>query len=318
MGGNAIPGVRRYDRQEFEYIKEQVCCTLMEDYGLNVAPLLYYKDKSSFGDLDIIVEWDKDLSDGRKLMIDALSPRVFIFNDTCVSLNVDELQVDLILTKKEFFDTSYYYYAYNDLGNLMGRIAKSLFGCKYGWHGLSVPIRAHNNTQELSNHIISQDSPRIFDFLGFDWDRFEQGFDSLDDIFTYVMYSKYFRAEFFDLDNLNHINRTRNRKRANYAAFLEAIEKEGAIFKGQTPTYDVDTFFPEAKFKETAEALIDKSIRHKQSKEKALQIFSKVGFSNIEIGKCMSKLRNDFPNQEDYCSFIEVQTPKQLIKYVQY
>lgn len=65
----------------------------------------------------------------------------------------------------------------------------------------------------------------ILRFLGFDTDRYTEGFYNLTDIFEYVVDSKYFNPKIFQYEMLNHQNKTRNKKRVNYAGFLEFVDK---------------------------------------------------------------------------------------------
>jgi hypothetical protein len=91
--------------------------------------------------------------------------------------------------------------------------------------------------------LLSREPQAIFDFLGFDYSRYLQGFSELEDIFKFVIGSKYFDYHLFDLENLNTINRTRNRKRKTYNLFL-AYLKDHNVTKEFTFNPDKTTYVP--------------------------------------------------------------------------
>ena len=100
--------------------------------------------------------------------------------------------------------------------------------------------------------VISRSTGKILTFLGFDVNGFCDGFDTLEDIFEYVITSKYFNKDIFSFENLNHINRTRNRKRKVYAQFLEYLDKREDLptFEFSEDKYvyleQAKQYFPEA------------------------------------------------------------------------
>jgi len=52
-----------------------------------------------------------------------------------VSFNYDDFQINFMRVKPEDFNSSFHYYNYNDLGNLIGQLARFKF-LKYGDYGL--------------------------------------------------------------------------------------------------------------------------------------------------------------------------------------
>lgn len=67
------------------------------------------------------------------------------------------------------------YLSYNDLGNFIGRIAHGL-GLKYGQEGLWYEHMFKN--MNVGAVMISQNYPKIYEFLGLDFKRWEEGFVS--------------------------------------------------------------------------------------------------------------------------------------------
>lgn len=243
MGGAALKNVvtRRYMRDEFEIISEELLSLLgtVPEFE-KVAMPLFYKTKASFGDADILVGIDKPF-DTRKYITETFKPQEIFHNGNCWSFDYKELQVDLITVPLEHFDSNYVYLGYNDLGNYIGRIAHAL-GLKFGQEGLW--YEHYFKGSNLGKIQVSKDFPKIFNFLGLSWERWVEGFDTLEDIFEYIAQSKYFNWKMFQLDKLNKINRDRNAKRKSYMSFLEWIDAnvadENHEFEPQTPEIYLD------------------------------------------------------------------------------
>jgi hypothetical protein len=136
------------------------------------------------------------------------------------------------------------YSSWGDLGNIMGRVFHKM-GLHFGHSGLSFWIRQglfDNNLQwSDSDHIydkvvLTRCMKSICEIGGFDYNRWNQGFDTEQDAFDFVIDSKHFNKELFELENLNHTNRTRNRKRGMYMRFMEYVadsDKVGEPFRSK-------------------------------------------------------------------------------------
>lgn len=225
MGGLALKNAftRRYERDEFDIINVELHEILLKTFD-RVATPLFYKNKKSFGDADLIISEKIDF-DMRGYINTTFNPNEIFHNGNCYSFDYKELQIDLIVVKSKDFGAMEMYLSYNDLGNFIGRLAHGL-GLKYGQEGLW-----YEHTFKGSNIgtvMISQDYPKIYEFLGLDYKRWEQGFDELEDIFEYIATSKYFNWKMFQFDQLNKINRDRNQKRKSYMSFLEWIDNNVA------------------------------------------------------------------------------------------
>lgn len=252
MGGNALKSIilRRVDRSEMNTLLPEIQGKLLT-YFSKVEPLKFYHNKPDFGDLDLMVpaeEMGMDLNSFLK----SLGAQEIYKNDHTISFDYQLFQVDLIGTPLHNWETTRFYFSYNDLFNLVGRLAHK-FGLKLGHEGLHYPVREESGN--LVKRIeISKDPEKILQFLGLDYGRYQQGFDEVTDIFQYVISSPYFNYKIFDYDQLNHTNRTRNRKRKNYAGFLEYLELnrvEGEYqFSKDKDVYleMIDQFFPTSNF----------------------------------------------------------------------
>lgn len=225
MGGRALKGentyTRRYSREEFETVSKELLGTLKQHFKNAVIPL-FFESKESFGDIDIIVNTDGFKRQMEEFIKTEFKPNEIFHNGNCWTFDYKEVQVDLILSSGEHYYNHFFYMSYNDLGNFIGRLAHSL-GLKYGQEGLW--YNHYYKGTKLGRIIICKEYPKIFDYLNLDYDRWVDGFDSLEEIFEFVTKSKYFNPAMYQLDSLNKINRDRNLKRKSYMSFLEYIDE---------------------------------------------------------------------------------------------
>lgn len=203
-----------------------------------------YRSKVSFGDCDLLTTstdeaFEKSLSKDFILLGKKRNGSV-----TSYALKYGSFppfQFDLIKAKEDSFQFNYNYLSYNDLGNLIGRVAAA-FGFKFAHDGLYilawydhkgeersvVRVKEEAKTNDHAEHRIEKLFISNFDealeFLGFDSLRFAQGFDTVDDILNFVASSKYFCKDFFLFENRNHDQRKRDVKRPTYLRALEYFD----------------------------------------------------------------------------------------------
>lgn len=220
MGGNALKNTytRRYDRDEYKQLESSVLIRLLSDIRIDKVRLIpAYHNKESFGDMDVLVSYAEKINI-IDIVKEIFNPNEIVKNDTVVSFDYKEFQIDLIRVPAEVSDYAHAYFGYNDLGNLIGKLCHK-FGLKHGHTGLYLPLRDGDNM--FAEILINSDHRKTLKFLGLDCERFDLGFDDLDSIFNYVSSSKYFNPDFYQLENLNNIARTRDRKRETYNKFLK-------------------------------------------------------------------------------------------------
>ena len=189
----------------------------------------------------------------------------------------------------------------------MGKIAHK-FGLKYGHAGLIYPYRAEGGYVIDDIHI-SRSSTQIFDFLGYNFSEFNKGFTTQEDIFDYLINSTHFDSEIFQFDNLNAIDKKRNRKRPSYNKFLEYIQHTQLTnilnWKKDKILYltHIDKAFPESNLVERYFELIVKEKELKKIKEKfngkiIMNLFPEL--AGKELGSIMSKFRHGMPNFDEW------------------
>ena len=321
MGGNALKSVvtRRYERAEFDVISVYLLNTLRMTFKRVEMPL-FYKNKPSFGDADILVSMEGFTRDMRTYITNTFSPNEIFHNGNCWSFDYKELQVDLITVSDKDFDSNYNYLSFNDLGNYIGKIAHG-FGFKYGQEGLVYDHYFKGG--KIGRVLISKDYPKIYEFLGLSYDRWKEGFDELEDIFKFISESKYFNYEYLQFENNNRINRERDVKRKSYMAFLEYIDKNVKdedhryqFNKDKTFYIDkADEFFPEARLEvniRVLEYIHTRSLLVK-AKFNGGEVMRRYGLEGKALGDAMTGFKKAvgsmFPEEsyEDYILYNEIE-----------
>lgn len=304
MGGRALlqAGIetKRIDRDSFDNLYKELEPKLKTIFE-KVKLIPFYKTKKDFGDMDILVSEFTGGNDIRKKLQELFNPTVIIHNGNVWSFDRDNFQIDIIKTKPKFWDTTVNYYSYNDLGNLMGRIARKL-GFRYGHYGLKGVYKSKYGFSDYE-FFISDNIPLIFEFLGFDYDEFVAGFNTLEEIFEYVITSEYFDPKVFAYENLDHTNRVRNKKRDSYQKFIEYIGKltfdlsfaslkdeqyhfeRARIMFGNDLANQIETF-----------KVYDEQLNEIRQKFNGNIVMELTGLEGKELGEFIRLFKNNIPN----------------------
>jgi hypothetical protein len=196
MSTGNLFNTKRIGRHEFEEYKNHVV-ELLKTNNVDFFIPYYYKDKQTFGDLDIIIP--KPF--GRENIID-----IFRFNKTQYKQNSNihsicykDNQIDFITTKPNYYETTKYYYSWVDLSILLGRMYRK-FNIKYGWDGLYFEYDTviNNHFRNIGTILLSLDFKQVLEFVGLDYEKFELGFETKNDIFDLVITSKYFIPKIYE------------------------------------------------------------------------------------------------------------------------
>lgn len=244
MGGNALKHcTSRISKEDYVlYQKElhSILCNLFQHRRVAFPPEL--ANKESFGDIDALFESDNLPSDWIDKIVEKfnLKESEYVKNGNCFSFKYKKAQVDLILTPNDIFFASYTYFSYNDIWNLLGRLGHKL-GIKVGHDGLYLIVRP----EKQSNHIVgdiclSKSVLDVLPILGLSKERYNQGFESQEEMYRYVAQSKYFNPDIFLLDNRNATSRVRDKKRKVYSDFLIWIENNRDSIKNNYNFESVD------------------------------------------------------------------------------
>ena len=242
MGGHAMKnyGVERLTKEQYD----EVLLALTPTLPYKTVAIPSYRAKESFGDCDLLTTvtddaFEKSLSKDFILLGKKKNGGV-----TSYALkygNFPPFQFDLIKAKEDSFKFNYNYLSYNDLGNLIGRVAAA-FAFKFAHDGLYIlawydhkgeecsvaRVKENGKTNDCAEYkmekLFISNFDQALEFLGFDSLRFAQGFDTIDNILDFVASSKYFCKDFFLFENRNHDQRKRDVKRPTYTRALEYFD----------------------------------------------------------------------------------------------
>lgn len=300
MGGNALKNchTKRLNADEYRVVVDRVVKDIKQTLGLNrkVHPVVSYFNKKDFGDADIIMESNDLPANWVDQLAHVWDSKETFANGDVVSFEVDEFQVDVIKSTPESFDFAYRYFAYNDLGNLLGRMVKKL-GLKYGHDGLWYVFR--DGDQVVENILVTRDPEMVYDLLWLDKRVVTEPphLMELEDIFKFVSSSSYFHPDIYLLQNLNHISRTRDRKRKTYMEFLKWCEANrysfGEPYKFEEPKEVylpyLFEFFKKENFREKWHDALCKQLmkRHLKDKFNGMIVYGITGLQGKELGMFM-------------------------------
>lgn len=227
MGGKAFGfEAKRMDKWEYE---DTLALNLARIDSSQVFPsmgkgVISYSTKETFGDIDILVPsesfsfdkfWDKH----------KFRYKDYKRNGGVISLlDKQDRQIDIITTPLNIYWIHFNYLAYNDMGNFIGRIAKSL-NLKYGHDGLSLIVRYKgDSTRKIGVILVSTDVQFIYNLLNIPY-RPYKSYDTMEQIYSDIMSSKYYHKDSFLLENQSHHARVRDRKRKSYHGMLNYLKE---------------------------------------------------------------------------------------------
>jgi hypothetical protein len=224
MGGNALKQLgietRRINKEEYNSLVGEI----QSHFRQRVYPVLAYKEKQTFGDVDFVA-YDDGINWREK--IQELGPKAIIHNGPTYSFDYKDFQVDITVHTFEEFSTALAFYDYSPIGNALGKLFR-IFGLKYGHRGLSYVIRADlfggSDTELLADVVICKNIKTIHNLLGLNHNKFRNGFDTQEEIYHWICSSPYFYPQRFSYEEMSHDDRKRDRTRADYRGLLEYID----------------------------------------------------------------------------------------------
>ena len=225
MGGNLFK-LGRLPKAEYLEIEGELRQYLDQKLGDLYRIPRYYRDKPDFGDVDIIVsdaaiqttwqdlrlELTKDLGIHEHKSLGSVFSTVY-----------RNFQVDFFYREQRYFDSTYNYLSFNDVGNILGKIFKR-FNLKYGEQGLLYVFRRSDGHYQKDLEV-SQDFERIFTFLQLDYAHWERGFDTLDELFSWATASPYFSIHPYQEQDATTTQRVK--ERTTMRRFVQWLEERG-------------------------------------------------------------------------------------------
>ncbi|MFA5633323.1 MAG: hypothetical protein WC997_17620 [Porticoccaceae bacterium] len=223
MGGRAIQNARRVTVIEYHTLVDKVSALLRQTLpGVRFEVIPAYRAKPDFGDMDILVDRITLPPDWPQEVEAAFASKEVVANGPVRSFEFEGFQVDLITVKTMEFEFALGYFGWNDLGNLIGRIAHK-YGFKFGHNGLFYPLR--DGDYLVAEVRVTDEFAQAINFLGLDPDRWANGFDTLEEVFAFVASSALFDPAQFPLEHRSHRARVRDAKRPTYTAFLRWVKE---------------------------------------------------------------------------------------------
>jgi len=316
MGGNALDTkTERLLSADFYRTQQRLSNRLRSGFSLSegvdyhfVRP---YRSKTSHGDMDVLLR--KPAVDRWKL-VNALGPTETHNNGNVVSLDYTSVkgkpfQLDLVFMRHKWWGMAKAFFAYNDLGNLMGKMARWL-GFKYGFQGLRYTHYTEDRSVKLGEKNLSTDPKKVFKFLGFRWDRFQEGFENLEDVFDYVLNSKYFHRQAFLPKNLTADQRHRDTKRKTYRLWMEYLDGLPDVDLANRPSKREMKVRAKRFFNTDLSAWEQKLNQEHERRQKAREVFNgNVAMKHFdlqgkELGKALGRFKSQFETTEEYHAFL--------------
>lgn len=332
MGGNALAGLGvtacRLSAKDYGLVVHEVYERLTNLFGLmQVAVIPAYINKESFGDLDVLVNIHEKENCWTDLVIQEFKPTAVFKNGSVLSFGFtlpdqSVFQVDVIAAHSEDFLFSLFYFAYNDLGNLIGRLFHKM-GFKFGHRGVYYVCRDELKQRVLGEILVTRDPEQALAMVGLDYTRYLQSFAELEDIFHFVAASPFFNPDIYLLDQLSHVQRIRDRKRKTYNQFLawcDLNKDQLTHYRFLPKSYYLDQLMRYPGFRQQYDDIQAQYQQQIQIKTKfngnLVQEIS--GFQGKELGKFMAWLRQseqDFDHFVLTCDDLDSYLKKQLALY---
>jgi hypothetical protein len=323
MGGRALNGynvhTERKNTAEFNKIGVFFQQRLFEDLKIITSMVKCYRNKETHGDLDLLIKITESTNINWVDYIGiSFKPRAIYANGGVYSFDYENFQIDFIPIREDKWDMAQIYFSYDPLGNIMGKTYHK-FGLSYGWEGLRYKFRGFSGTT-IKDILISMDPRKIFEFGGYDYDRYLQEFDTLEDIFQFCINGKYFDTEMFKIENLKSIDKKRNRRRGSYHLFLNYLNEMNNVhyqFNQNKTNYlsIINDYFPEANLKSE---LVELTIRDLKKEIISEKFNGDIVMSWIpdlrgkELGQAIGNFKNDLG--DEYDDFIYNSNPDEIHK----
>jgi hypothetical protein len=308
MGGNALRKVntRRVNSVEFVAISNRVRNQLKAVSSvLDAYVVPAYNSKESFGDVDVLVLVESN-ADLKAIAVELFNPTELRKNGNVLSFDVEQVQVDLIYTTDPSeYQFSSFYFAYNDLGNFIGRTAHRM-GFKFGHNGLWYQYYdPQDSTRLVKTLLVTDNVQQALSFMDYDLGKWGN-FNTPTDVFEYAETSMYFDPAAFLLNNRSYAARVRDKKRKMHSGMLEHLTKKYNLVGDETPAGLDRQMLLEAALSEFPEF----KHRYEQAQEelvfskKLKQVFNgnvigrEFGLEGVELGKAMSQLRTSMQEKK--------------------
>lgn len=317
MGGK-IYTTNRVDANVYHKVSNKIlndAKILCFDITQKIAIIPSYRNKQTFGDIDILVV-SKDKVEFIKRLTQEYRIDGFTQNSDTISIGFplglgEILQVDFIFVSEENFDSSYHYFSWNDVSNIIGRIFHKI-GVKFAHDGVWVVCR--DESYIIGKILLTKDLVDALDLIGLPKSQYTDGFDDIEDAYEWTTTSPYFNKYIYELDNRNATSRVRDMKRKVYTDFLIWLKgRDTTMYPFVDITerggYNIrEPFFTEIVCKKYPHAKVeyDKLVEEYDIKKKNTKVFNGdivkdlIGLSGVELGRFMKFIRGNIDTTKLY------------------
>lgn len=245
-----------------------------------------YGAKLTFGDIDVLVVDQGDQWPAMRTSIaDELRVNACLRNGNTDSMSYRQMQLDFFQVEPEYLRVMAAFMDFNDLGNLVGRLARK-FGLKWGERGLTYPYRRASGNYVVDMPV-SLDFEAVCRFLGLDYATWRTGFHELHEMFDWVIASPYFSVgPYVDSNESTSHMRKDGVHRTNIARFIDYLSEKDIIKRYEYAERElylpmILAAFPDAK-------LVEQIAMERIAEARADMLRAKFG------GKLVQRLRPEF------------------------
>ena len=192
---------------------------ILDEFKLVYKFPKYFKNKVTFNDLDIICDFTNAISKSEMIDYCTGCNIPIQVNSPAVSMLINNHQVDLIETVN--YDFSSFLIDYGDTIVYIKRLLKNLnHDLTLNTKGLEYKVRFKST---LVTVFITDDIYYILNLLDLDYNTYQDGFDSINEVFEWIYRSKYFNSTTMSIDFCNNKSRSRLKKRPSTKLFEDFL-----------------------------------------------------------------------------------------------
>lgn len=195
MGGSALGRqAPRLPKEVYKQVVAELKTKLVPNFYMTVEAPRSFASKISFGDVDLLASVPQKAFDPITDLDSSESKQ----NGNILHFNYQGYQVDVIEIDESMLQLARFCYYYGDTDMIVGFWLRNL-GLHFGLGGLTCCVLG---TYKVN---LSQDLRAIVQFLDLDYESWEQGFETQEEMFRYLASSKYFRPYLFSRNNAEEL-----------------------------------------------------------------------------------------------------------------
>ena len=282
----------RLDKTTFNNVVSFLTSKL-SDYNVKHKVVPYITEKTTFGDIDIIIE-PTDINILRTIVGQHVP---HLRNSNIHSfLYKHKYQIDFIFAEKEKFDMTSFFYGYNDFAWIILKLIER--HNNYIMKDTGLYYKYHSNYKD---HLIflTDDPCDILKICQLDPEIYKLGFETYTAMFDYISNCPTFSSSIYALENMSHNNRKVYKKRKTYKELMKWFDK-----------HNIPEFIPgklisaRVKFSNIVEHQISQIEDEYASKMSFKQSFNGnivneiTGLKHHELGKFMAYIRKKYTDEE--------------------